>query len=411
MPKRTIMRATVLYDRGKRAENRRVVVEGSRIAEVGAWPAGGGKPDVEGLLTPALIDAHSHIGMFREGEPQSEAEGNDKTAQIMPLSDPLNSIYFDDRAFTDAVDFGVLYSCVVPGSGNLVGGKAKVIRTFAKNRKDAVVSDYGYKMAIGFNPRSTTEWKGERPSTRMGLYQMLERRFDEVLAKKAKSDLTLGKTLRDLSRSAAEKGLGPKELDVERDGARRGAELEFTQEELGLLDLLSGKKTVKVHVHKEDDALYLIDLAKHYGMRVTAEHCMDIHHKEIFDEFGKAGIPVVYGPMGSLAYKVELKHEDYRNAALLSKSRAEFGLMTDHPVILTYQLRDSLKYFLIAGMNEAESLSIITARNATILGLDADLGSVEAGKLASLVVWDRAPLHLGAYPKLVMAEGAVVRKR
>ncbi|TVQ17752.1 MAG: amidohydrolase, partial [Spirochaetaceae bacterium] len=314
MPKQTIIKAVALYDRGTRTESRRIVVEGSRIAEVGAWGSGAGKPDAEGFVTPGLVDAHSHIGMFREGEPQAEAEGNDKTAQIMPLSDPLNSIYFDDRAFADAVDFGVLYSCVVPGSGNLVGGKAKVIRTFAKNRKDAVVSDYGYKMALGFNPRSTTEWKGERPTTRMGIYQMLEKRFDEVLAKKAKNDLILAKTLRDLSRSAPEKGLGPKELDVERDAARRTAELELSTEELGLLDLLSGKKTVKVHVHKEDDALYLIDLAKRYRLRVTAEHCMDIHHKEIFDELARADIPVVYGPMGSLAYKVELKHEDYRNA-------------------------------------------------------------------------------------------------
>jgi hypothetical protein len=26
----------------------------------------------------------------------------------------------------------------------------------------------GIKLALGFNPTSTTEWKGERPSTRMG---------------------------------------------------------------------------------------------------------------------------------------------------------------------------------------------------------------------------------------------------
>jgi imidazolonepropionase-like amidohydrolase len=409
MGKRVIIKATALYDGTARIESRKVVVEGDRIVEVSA--AGGVKADYEGFVTPAFIDAHSHIGMFREGEPQAEAEGNDKTAQIMPLSDPLNSIYFDDRAFADAVDFGVLYSCVVPGSGNLVGGKARVIRTYAKNRKDAVIADYGYKMALGYNPRSTTEWKGERPTTRMGIYQLLEKRFDEVLAKKAKSDLSLERKLRDLSRSAPEKGLGPMELDKERDAARREAALELSSEESALLDLLSGKKTVKVHVHKEDDALYLIDLAARYGMKVTAEHCMDIHHREIFDELAKAGIPVVYGPMGSLAYKVELKHEDYRNAALLVKSKAAFGLMTDHPVILTYQLRDSLKYFLIQGRSDAEALSIITKQNATILGLQDDLGTVEEGKLASLVVWDREPLHLGSYPRMVMAEGSVVRKR
>lgn len=409
MAKQTVIKATELYDGGQRFSDRKVVVEGDRIVEVS--PAGAVKADYEGHVTPALIDAHSHIGMFREGEPQAEAEGNDKSAQIMPLSDPLNSIYFDDRAFSDAVDFGVLYSCVVPGSGNLVGGRARVIRNFAKNRKEALVLDYGYKMALGYNPRSTTGWKGDRPDTRMGVYQMLEKRFDEVLAKQAKSELVLNRKLRELARSAPEKGMGPQELDTERDAARREAELELSSEEQALLDLLSGSKTVKVHVHKEDDALYLIDLCKRYGLKATADHMMDIHHREIFNEVAQAGIPIVYGPMGCLAYKVELKHENYRNAALLLKSRADFGLMTDHPVVLSHLLRDSLKYFLIQGVSEAEAISIVTARNARILGLEADLGGVEEGKLASLVVWDREPLSLAAYPRMVMAEGKVVRRR
>jgi imidazolonepropionase-like amidohydrolase len=409
MGKKIIVKAAVLYENGTRAEGKKIIVEGDRIVEVSE--AGSIKADYEGFVTPALIDAHSHIGMVREGEPQSEAEGNDRTAQIMPLSDPLNSIYFDDRAFTDAVDFGVLYSCVVPGSGNLVGGKARIIRNFAKNRKDAVVADYGYKMALGYNPRSTTEWKGERPDTRMGIYQHLEKRFDEVLAKKAKSDLAMQRKLRDLARTAPEKGLGPAELDKERDSVKREAAFDLTSEEAALLELLSGTKMVKVHVHKEDDVLYLIDLKKKYGLRVSAEHVMDVHHKEIFDELAKADIPVVYGPMGSLAYKVELKHEDYRNVGLLMKSKVQYGLMTDHPVILTYQLRDSLKYFLIQGMAEAQALSLVTAGNAKILGLGADLGSLAPGKLASLVVWDKEPLSLAAYPRMVMAEGVVVRKR
>ncbi len=409
MAKSVIIKASALYRGGERLADRRVVVEGERIAEVSAWS--GGKADYEGVVTAGFVDAHSHIGMFREGEPQAEAEGNDRTAQIMPLSDPINSIYFDDRAFQDAVDFGVLYSCAVPGSGNLIGGKARVIRNFAKNRKDALVADYGYKMALGYNPRSTTEWKGERPDTRMGVYQLLEKKLDEVVAKKTRSDLTLERTLRELARSAPDKGLGPAELDRERAAAKREAELGFTSEESALLDLLSGRKTVKVHVHKEDDVLYLIELRKRYGFKATADHLGDVHHKEIFDELAKAEIPIIYGPLGSLAYKVELKHEDWRNTGLLMKSKASYGLMTDHPVILSYQLRDSLKYFLIHGMSDAQAIRLVTEKNAELLGLGEQIGTVAEGRLASLVVWDKEPLHLGAMPRMVMAEGAIVRKR
>jgi imidazolonepropionase-like amidohydrolase len=35
------------------------------------------------VITPAFIDAHSHIGMIRAGEPASEAEGNEHLDSIL----------------------------------------------------------------------------------------------------------------------------------------------------------------------------------------------------------------------------------------------------------------------------------------------------------------------------------------
>jgi hypothetical protein len=79
----------------------------------------------------------------------------------------------DDSSFTESVESGVLYSTVLPGSGNIIGGKAVLIRNFAKDIGEAYMSDVGIKMALGYNPRSTTEWKGDKPSTRMGAIAML----------------------------------------------------------------------------------------------------------------------------------------------------------------------------------------------------------------------------------------------
>ena len=121
-------KSEVLFDGHRKLDNQSVIVEGDRIVDVVPGKKGA---DFQGYVTPAFIDAHSHIGMDREGEPWTESETNDTLNQILPVNDPLNSIYFDDRAFRDAVDFGILYSCIVPGSGNLLGGKAKVIRNFS----------------------------------------------------------------------------------------------------------------------------------------------------------------------------------------------------------------------------------------------------------------------------------------
>lgn len=401
-----VIKANVLYDGQSKLTNKTIIIEGDQIVEISSRRLA---PDFEGFITPAFIDAHSHIGMLREGEPGSESELNDITHQFLPLNDPLNSIYFDDRAFVDSVDFGVLYSCVVPGSGNLIGGQAKVIRHFATHRNEALVKDYGYKMAIGYNPRSTTAWKGSRPNTRMGIYAMLEQKFDDLIQKKKKAEFTTEKKLYELNKKQAEDKITAEDAQAERTHIEKEAEFEFSSEDRAILDLIFGDKTIKMHVHKEDDVLYLLELVQKYKLRVTADHTGDVFHQSIFEALGKAGIPIVYGPLGSVGSKVELLHSYYQNARLLMDSKADYGLMTDHPVVHSYTLRDSLKFFMIFGMSDAEAISLITLKNARILGLDDRLGSVAVGKLASLLVWDKEPLHLAAFPRAVLGEGKILR--
>ncbi len=391
----TAVFAQRLYDGTGLHEDMVVEIDGDRISAV--RPGHDGEASVSGVVTPAFIDGHSHIGMIRQGEPQGESDVNDQIDQITPLNDPLNAIYWDDRGLAEAVDFGVLYACVVPGSGNLLGGKARIIRHFAANRESGLFKDYGYKMALGYNPKSTQQWKGTRPTTRMGAYAHLEKRFDEVLQKEGKAT------------AAREKKLAEATDDAARERAQREYELELSSEEKALLEILQGKKVVKCHAHKEDDLLYLIELKRRYGIDFTAEHTCDVHHVEIFNRLAEEGIRVVYGPLGSLDYKVELKNASYRHAKIIMSSNVQFGLMTDHPVVLSASLRDSLKYFLIAGMSETDAINLITRKNAEILGIQDDIGTVEPGKLASLVVWDRDPLSLGAFPKAVFAEGHQIR--
>jgi len=106
----------------------------------------------------------------------------------------------------------------VPGSGNLLGGRARIIRHFAAHREDALFRDFGYKMALGYNPKSTQSWKGTRPTTRMGAYSHLEKRFDEVLQKEGKARAALEKKLADAGEGAdgeAKKALARKEYELE----------------------------------------------------------------------------------------------------------------------------------------------------------------------------------------------------
>jgi len=408
------IRATTLFDGKTKKRGQTIKIDGEKISEISKKTRLGYTKT--GWVTPAFIDAHSHIGMARAGEPSDDNEGNDNLNHISPLNNPIDSIYFDDPSFSEAADWGVLYSCIVPGSGNLIGGQAKIIKNYAKHRGECLLRDYGYKMALGWNPRSpgvVKNWKGERPNSRMGAYALLRKKFDEILQKRNSAGVAKIKALRE-SAQKWEKNESMEKMErmkAEENTIKREYELKFSEEDRALLEILDNKKPVKVHVHKTDDVYFLIELKEKYNIKVTAEHAADVHDSETFNALAENNIPVVAGPLGALAYKVELKNEHYRNLKYLMQSKAEYGLMTDHPVILTPMLRDSLKFFMIQdGLSEREAISLITYKNAKILGIDDILGTIEPGKLASLIVWDRNPFDLAAFPKMVIAEGKIIRQ-
>lgn len=358
-------------------ENVYVNMDGDVIASITPEPAG--TPVGEyAVITPAFIDAHSHIGMIRAGEPGAEAEANERMDAMLAHADALDSVQMDDAGFTDSLESGILYSCVVPGSGNIIGGNSAVIRNYGKNTNDALIRRAGIKAAFGYNPMSTREWKGTRPFTRMGALAILRAKLHDVQQKMAKEQ------------------------------AKADADVTYTAEEIILKSLLAGAERLRVHVHKSDDIAALLRFVDEFGLKVTVEHTCDVHEVETYLELKARGIPVIYGPMDSLAYKVELKHENWRNIKYLIESGVEFGLMTDHPVILQKMLLFELRWFLRMGFSKQQALEIITRKNAEILGIADILGTLAPGKWASFVGWNGDPFSLESYPLAAYGEGNLV---
>jgi imidazolonepropionase-like amidohydrolase len=333
------------------------------------------------VVTPAFIDPHSHIGMERSGEPSTEGEANEHQDSILALADALDSVQMDDKALKDAVEMGVLYSCVMPGSGNIIGGYSAVIRHYARSSTNALIVRAGLKGAFGFNPMKTHEWKGKRPTTRMGAVAILRNRLDEVRQKIQKFS----------------KARGSKKADIH-----------FSAEDKVLRDLLSRKMRLRAHVHKIDDIAALLRVVDEFKIQITVDHACDVHRPEIFRELKNRGIAVVYGPIDSFPYKVELKHEDWRNVRYLMESGVEYGLMTDHPVTLSRQLLLQTRWFMRAGLSKQQAIELISRRNAKILGLDDRLGTLDKGKWASFVCWNGDPFDMASYPVAVFGEGELL---
>jgi imidazolonepropionase-like amidohydrolase len=219
--------------------------------------------------------------------------------------------------------------------------------------------------------------EGDRPSTRMGAVAMLRDNF--IKARKTQRLLQIGKKTTD--------------------------EIEPLTEIF--MDILSNKYKMMVHLHKEDDVMILIQLVNKFSIKAIANHCVDVQRKEVFEALKNAGIPIVYGPMDSFPYRVELKHESWKNVEKLLDSRAKFSIMSDHPVILQRNMFYTLRHLLRFGLSKADAISKITREAAEIIGIQ-NIGQIKPGLKASLVVWNGDPFLLSSYPTLVIAEGKAV---
>jgi len=103
-----------------RISNGTVVVNDGKILSVGnnvEIPEGADITDVEGrLITPGLIEAHSHAGMSEDGFP-ADADYNEKTDPVTPHLLAIDGFKPTDVAMLEAAEAGVTTMYLTPRSG------------------------------------------------------------------------------------------------------------------------------------------------------------------------------------------------------------------------------------------------------------------------------------------------------
>lgn len=86
------------------------------------------------------------------------------------------------------------------------------------------------------------------------------------------------------------------------------------------------------------------------------------------------------------ARQAQEREKYYRTAAMLREAGLRFGFMTKD--VTPGDIRDNLQLMIEHGLSEDDALASLTTDPAALLGLDDRLGTVEAGKIANLVLTD-----------------------
>ncbi|HET6593305.1 MAG TPA: amidohydrolase, partial [Xanthomonadales bacterium] len=124
-----VVNATLLTGTGQRINGGSLLMDGGRISQVadGSIPIRADDAEVidaEGRwVTPGLIDVHSHLGVYPSPGVAAHSDGNEMTAPVTAQVWAEHSIWPQDPGFSRALAGGVTALQVLPGSGNLIGGR------------------------------------------------------------------------------------------------------------------------------------------------------------------------------------------------------------------------------------------------------------------------------------------------
>lgn len=379
-----IINANIDTGAGARISGGTLVVRDGRIVAVGprlAAPAGMKVIDAAGRwLTPGIVDPHAHIGVG-SSPVEANGDGSNETGPNVSGIWVEHSLWTQDPMFERALAAGVTTIKILPGSASLFNGRTVTVKNvpaLSPQQMKFPGAPYGLKVACGENP---TSGGGGKPSTRAG----------GMLAYRT----TLSAAADYLQRRKASGKVEPA-LET-------------------IAGALNGDVKVHIHCYRADEMLQMIDLAQEYGFQIAAFH----HALEAFKiapVLAEKGIPVITWAGDWSGYKMEAFDSIMENAAFVHAAGGVAAMHSDN-VMLMQHLNQEAARAMVAGreagldVTPQDAIAWITLNPAKIIGVADETGSLEVGKAADLVLWDRDPLSVYSRADLVFIDGVLRHDR
>jgi imidazolonepropionase-like amidohydrolase len=277
------------------------------------------------------------------------------------------SVHAQDPGFAAALAGGVTTVQVLPGSANLFGGYGVILKPIPAVTVQAMKfpgAPPGMKMACGENPKYTYAELGRAPQSRMGVVAGYEQALES--ARRHRDERPRDGQGKDKNKS---KGGGP----------RPDAKTE------AISAALDGEVRVHFHCYRSDDIAVVLDLAREYGLQVTAFHHASEAYKIPELLVRNKVCAVVFSNWWG--FKMENYDAVRENAAFLEAAGACVAMHSDSAVTgqrLNLEAAKAMAAGQQAGLDIPREIAIrwITANAAKVIGLDDRVGTLEPGKNA-----------------------------
>ncbi|MBA2341069.1 MAG: amidohydrolase [Pyrinomonadaceae bacterium] len=381
-----IRNATVLTASHGTLQNADILIRAGKIAEVGqSLRAREGARIVDATgkyVMPGIVDCHSHSMMDAVNELSYAVTS---MARIQDVLNPMDVDLYRELAG------GVTTLNLLHGSGNTIGG----LNTVVKIKYGRPVNEFifpgampGIKFALGENPKRTNfpqdPARRRYPVTRMGVEEVIREAFTRA------RDYKSGWDEYRAAQTRGERNLIP---------PRRDLQLE------PLVEVLEGKRYVHAHCYRADEILMLINVANEFGFKVrTFQHVLEGY--KVAREIAQhgAGASTFADFWG---YKIEAYDAIPFNAAIMTRAGVNVSLNSDSDERARRLNIEAAKMIKYGGLTEEEALRLITLNPAIQLGINARVGSIDAGKDADLAIWTAHPFSPYARVETTFVDGEI----
>jgi imidazolonepropionase-like amidohydrolase len=392
-----IRNATVLTGTGTRLDDADVLIVDGKIQSVGSQlQAPPQSRIVEGKgrwVTPGLIDIHSHLGVYPSPEVDANSDGNEATSPSTPNVWAEHSVWPQDPGFRTALAGGITSMQILPGSANLIGGRSVTLKNVPSVTYQGMKfpgAPQGLKMACGENPKRVYGERNVFPSTRMG--NVAGYRDQWVQAQEYLRD----QQEYDKKHAANDKDAKPPKRDIKLDT---------------LAAVLKGEIFVNMHCYRADEMATILDMSQEFGYHVASFHHA-VEAYKIADLLAERGVCAAMWA-DWWGFKMEAYDGIPENIAFVDAAPNGCAIVHSDSAEgiqrLNQEAAKAIAYGQRAGLTIPPERAIkwLTSNPAKAIGVLERTGTLEAGKMGDVVVWNGNPFSVYALADYVFIDGAL----
>lgn len=375
-------------------ENGALVMENGKITAVGAAdsvkiPKNARVIDVTGMTVyPGLIDSETHLGLTEISLDTTTNDLEETSDAIMPHMHVYDAFHAESELIPVTRMNGVTNAIVAPQTRDTLPGQDSFVQLDGKSSDEMLlVRDIAMPLNFtGGQRRNESFQTAKFPQTRMGMAAQLRQVFIDA---------------QDYAQKFAD--YQKKAPDWEKD--KKGDKPSPPKHDLkleALLPYLEGKRPVVLAADEPSDLKTALGLAREFNLKVILNHVS--HSQILVDEIAATKLPVIVGPI----YETPKDDERYDSVFKLPAELASRGVKIAFASYDEHNVRNlpyQAGYAVAFGLSHEDAMKAVTLNPAEIWGVADQLGSLDPGKSATVVVADGDPLELKTDVKRVFIAG------